>query len=113
MCDRSRAAIASADLDSLAAGQDMHFSLRYALAHMIEETARHCGQLDLLREHIDGTQAEWFIAAAGRRHSAAGVSWMFNIHDPFCPASIAENPISVIPPRFARYAFEIGCALLA
>lgn len=33
---------------------DMHFTLRFALAHMIEETARHCGHLDLLRESIDG-----------------------------------------------------------
>ena len=32
----------------------MGFSLRFALVHMIEETARHCGHLDLLREHLDG-----------------------------------------------------------
>jgi uncharacterized damage-inducible protein DinB len=29
-------------------------SLRWILVHMIEETARHCGHLDLLREAIDG-----------------------------------------------------------
>ena len=44
---------------------------------------------------------------------AAGVSWPFDIHDPFCLASIAESLISVIPPRFDRYAFEIGRPLLA
>ena len=32
----------------------MTFNLRYALTHMIEETARHCGHLDLLREVTDG-----------------------------------------------------------
>jgi hypothetical protein len=53
-CDRSRRAIEGASLDDRARGPDMHFTLRYALAHMVEETARHCGHLDLLRERIDG-----------------------------------------------------------
>ena len=53
-CERSRAAIAGADLGDMAKGADMTFNLRYALAHMIEETARHCGHLDLLRETTDG-----------------------------------------------------------
>lgn len=57
-CDRSRRAIAGADLDAPARGPDMAFTLRYALAHMIEETARHCGHLDLLRERIDGLTGE-------------------------------------------------------
>ncbi len=29
-------------------------SLRWALTHMIEETARHAGHMDILRELIDG-----------------------------------------------------------
>jgi Protein of unknown function (DUF664) len=57
-CDRSRAAIRDADLDDTARGPGMSFSLRYALAHMVEETARHCGHLDLLRERIDGATGE-------------------------------------------------------
>jgi hypothetical protein len=36
----------------------MTFKLRYAMVHMIEETARHCGHLDLLRERIDGVTGE-------------------------------------------------------
>jgi hypothetical protein len=36
----------------------MEFVLRYALTHMIEETARHCGHLDLLRESIDGERGQ-------------------------------------------------------
>lgn len=33
-------------------------SLRWILTHMIEETARHCGHADILRETIDGTTGE-------------------------------------------------------
>lgn len=29
-------------------------SLRWTLVHLIEETARHCGHLDIIRERIDG-----------------------------------------------------------
>jgi hypothetical protein len=57
-CERSRLAIEQASMDALARGVGMTFSLRYALAHMIEETARHCGHLDLLRESIDGSTGE-------------------------------------------------------
>jgi len=32
-----------------------HFSLRWVLLHLIEETARHAGHADLLREAIDGS----------------------------------------------------------
>ncbi len=53
-CEASRRAIAGADLDDPARGEDMDFTLRFALIHMIEETARHCGHLDLLREATDG-----------------------------------------------------------
>ncbi len=40
--------------DEIARGEGMSFMLRYAFVHMIEETARHCGHLDLLAESIDG-----------------------------------------------------------
>jgi hypothetical protein len=53
-CAGSRSAIADAGLDDSARGKDMDFTLRYALIHMIQETARHCGHLDLLREATDG-----------------------------------------------------------
>ncbi len=29
-------------------------SMRWVLIHMVEEVARHAGQIDLMREHIDG-----------------------------------------------------------
>jgi len=53
-CANSRRAIANADLGDSARGKDMDFTLRFAMLHMIEETARHCGHLDLLREATDG-----------------------------------------------------------
>jgi hypothetical protein len=52
---------ACADLGTLAAalnpGENDHYPLRVILAHMIEETARHAGHADILREHIDGRTA--------------------------------------------------------
>lgn len=53
-CERSRRAVAAAGLDDVARADGMDFTLRFALLHLIEETARHCGHLDLLRESIDG-----------------------------------------------------------
>jgi hypothetical protein len=57
-CERSRRAISGESPDELSRGKDVYFNLRYALVHMIEETARHCGHLDLLRERIDGETGE-------------------------------------------------------
>jgi uncharacterized damage-inducible protein DinB len=58
-CDRSRTVVAGAgDLDRLAAAQrrdGRHPDLRWILLHMIEETARHAGHADLIRESIDGS----------------------------------------------------------
>ncbi|MGW6200704.1 DinB family protein [Kribbella sp. NPDC055110] len=57
-CARSREITAAASLDERAHSDGMTFTLRYALAHLIEETARHLGQLDLLRESTDGQVGE-------------------------------------------------------
>lgn len=53
-CARSNEVIAANSLDDVARGEGMEFDLRYAVVHLIEETGRHCGHLDLLREAIDG-----------------------------------------------------------
>lgn len=53
-CAKSRRAVADFGLDDAARGEDMDFTLRYAMIHMVQETARHCGHLDLLRETTDG-----------------------------------------------------------
>ncbi|MDT0532197.1 DinB family protein [Micromonospora sp. DSM 115977] len=57
-CARSAAVVAGAALDDRARAAGVSFTLRYALAHTIQETARHCGHLDLLRESIDGQAGE-------------------------------------------------------
>jgi uncharacterized damage-inducible protein DinB len=53
--------VASHDLDTTAkrAGSSgRHVDLRWILHHLIEETARHNGHLDILREMIDGTTGD-------------------------------------------------------
>ena len=59
-CERSRAAIVGLDLGTPAAQEreDLHPDLRWILVHMIEETARHLGHLDILRELTDGSTGE-------------------------------------------------------
>ncbi len=58
VCARSRAIAAAApSLDELSIVVDDvwgNVSLRWIHVHMIEETARHAGHLDLMREQIDG-----------------------------------------------------------
>jgi uncharacterized damage-inducible protein DinB len=61
-CARSRDVVAGADgLDQLGAQprrDGTRWSLRWLLLHMIEETARHAGHADLLREAVDGRTGE-------------------------------------------------------
>jgi uncharacterized damage-inducible protein DinB len=61
-CDRSRQVVsATPSLDALSAqtlNDGNRFSLRWVLLHLIEETARHAGHADLLREALDGTVGE-------------------------------------------------------
>ena len=61
-CERSRAAVGRvASLDTTIKqpnSRGEHASLRSVLIHMIEETARHLGHIDILRELADGTTGE-------------------------------------------------------
>jgi uncharacterized damage-inducible protein DinB len=62
-CARSREAVAAvASLDELSVKASRNtgerFSLRWIMLHMIEETARHNGHADFLREAIDGMTGE-------------------------------------------------------
>lgn len=58
-CERSRAVVRTTDsFDQRAArprSNGQYADLRWIMLHMIEETARHAGHADLLREAIDGT----------------------------------------------------------
>jgi uncharacterized damage-inducible protein DinB len=58
-CAASNAVIAAAALDDLGRNQDFasgSASLRWMLLHMLEETGRHLGHLDAMRELIDGAR---------------------------------------------------------
>jgi uncharacterized damage-inducible protein DinB len=57
----SRRIAAAAGLDDIAkkgASRESGHSLRWILLHMLEETARHNGHADILRETIDGVTGE-------------------------------------------------------
>jgi predicted DNA-binding protein len=55
-CARSRQILTEARLDDLIKGEERtaDYNVRWVVVHMIEETARHAGHADILREQIDG-----------------------------------------------------------
>lgn len=54
-CERSRQIAAAYPLDHTVAHRRLgRVALRWIYIHMLEETARHCGQIDILREQLDG-----------------------------------------------------------
>jgi hypothetical protein len=58
-CERSRNVSRGRDLDELNHGEGWTpFTLRFAYVHMLEETARHLGHMDILREILDGSTGE-------------------------------------------------------
>jgi uncharacterized damage-inducible protein DinB len=58
-CGFAREAVAAAPtLDVSGTSRDRTYSLRWILAHMIEEYARHNGHADLLRQRLDGATGE-------------------------------------------------------
>jgi hypothetical protein len=57
-CRLADEAAARHNLDDEAANARDRVSLRWIYIHMIEETARHCGQADILRELTDGETGE-------------------------------------------------------
>jgi len=61
-CARSREIVAGASLDDISRRSEVPPeglpTLRWILIHMIEETARHNGHADILREQIDGATGE-------------------------------------------------------
>jgi uncharacterized damage-inducible protein DinB len=59
--ERSRRGVAGRAPDELSVGRDHdghQWTLRWILTHLIEETARHNGHADLLREAVDGVVGE-------------------------------------------------------
>jgi len=58
---RSNELVTDAQMDDLSVGSrgGERFALRWIVAHMIEETARHAGHADITRELIDGTTGDY------------------------------------------------------
>jgi uncharacterized damage-inducible protein DinB len=55
--ETSKMITASMDLDAPCARTDLiECNMRYVMFHMIEETARHAGHADIIRETLDGTR---------------------------------------------------------
>jgi len=60
-CARSNEIVATAALDATCRNEE-HCAgahLRWVLTHMVEETARHVGHLDAIRELVDGRRGYW------------------------------------------------------
>jgi uncharacterized damage-inducible protein DinB len=58
-CAAANAVIEATDLDATGTSwSGAAVSMRWVLVHMIEETARHAGHVDILRELIDGTTGD-------------------------------------------------------
>lgn len=57
-CERSRSTVSRGNLDDEGAAIARRFTLRFVLVHLIEETARHLGHVDVMRELIDGAVGE-------------------------------------------------------
>lgn len=54
--EESRAVVASMGLDDLCSrGDIIECNVRYVMFHMIQETARHAGHADIIRETLDGS----------------------------------------------------------
>jgi hypothetical protein len=62
------------------------WSVRWVLLHLIEETARHAGHADLVREAVDGATC-WPLMAAAEGWPAT--PWL----QPWQPATGAEQPV--------------------
>lgn len=55
--EESRAVVAALDLSSPCARPDIiDCNVRYVMFHMIQETARHAGHADIIRETLDGSR---------------------------------------------------------
>jgi hypothetical protein len=53
----SQEILSMADLDAPCAGPQVADNIRWVAIHMIEETARHAGHADIIRESIDGSRS--------------------------------------------------------
>ncbi|WP_026424548.1 DinB family protein [Actinokineospora inagensis] len=57
-CAHSREVVARRELDDSLEFDGWPLSVRWVLLHMVEETGRHAGHLDVIREMLDGVTGE-------------------------------------------------------
>lgn len=57
-CEQSREVMRRHGLEDRCRGGGGKQNVRWVLVHMIEETGRHCGHLDILRELLDGSTGD-------------------------------------------------------
>jgi uncharacterized damage-inducible protein DinB len=57
-CEAGRQVLAKLDLDTEVPFRDRLMTVRWVVIHMIEETGRHAGHLDVVRENLDGVTGE-------------------------------------------------------
>ncbi|MCC9197768.1 DinB family protein [Arthrobacter sp. zg-Y820] len=57
-CAESREVLSRYNLDDPCSAGSSGHNVRWVVTHMIEETGRHCGHLDIVRELLDGTTGE-------------------------------------------------------
>lgn len=62
-CDKSRAILEAASLDAISPHPQRSddYNVRWIVVHMIEETARHAGHADIIRELIDGKTETGYV----------------------------------------------------
>src|SRR5919106_1061755 len=62
-CSRSRQIIETVSLDDLVKGEERSadYNVRWVIVHMIEETARHAGHADIIREQLDGSTGTGYM----------------------------------------------------
>jgi uncharacterized damage-inducible protein DinB len=65
-CERSRQALEDADLDDpiLNPDRSRDYNVRWVVVHMIEETARHAGHADIIREQLDGRTGAGYTSSS-------------------------------------------------
>lgn len=71
-CARSNEIVAAAGLDDIGRHPDFHdgsANLRWILIHLVEETGRHAGHADIVRELLDGTKGYYWRTSAKRGSS--------------------------------------------
>ena len=73
------------DLDSRCARRDIECNVRYVMFHMIQETARHAGHADIIRETPDGSNGD--LSHTASSPASVGLCPYLLMHNAFAHAA--------------------------